>query len=863
VAKQRKSEGDDSNGQAFPIVGIGASAGGLEALEQFLKRVPARSGMAFVVVQHLDPTHKGMLAEILGRESALPVHEITDRVRVKPDHVYVIPPNKDLSIVHGVLHLLVPVAPRGLRLPIDFFFRSLAEELRERSIGVVLSGMGSDGTSGLRAIRVVAGAVFVQTPASAKFDAMPRSAIDAGLADRVALPQELPEKIAEYLRHTRRVTSPPPLVPGGEAEGAVEKIIGLLRLESGNDFSNYKSSTIHRRIERRQGLHQIDDIARYVRYLRENPKETELLFKELLIGVTSFFRDPAAWEQLKTKALPGLFAGRPRNAVFRAWVPACSTGEEAYSLAIILREAQSELGARTNAKLQIFATDLDKSAIDVARQGLYPPNIAADVSPERLARFFTEEGRSYRLKREIREAVTFATQNVLQDPPFTKLDLLSCRNLLIYLTPKAQETLIPLFHYSLRPDGVLFLGGAEAIGTGTALFQPLEGKARLYRRLDPTSRESAKDFAATFAHIQPKSAASPFQAPPVDAATSPNLQSLVEHLLLRRFAPAAVLTGSKGDVLYVSGDTGRYLEVPAGKVNWNVLAMARDGLRHAVTSAFHKAATSNQPATLVGLRTRGRGGAHRVDLTIEPIQEPPALHGTVLLTFRDGAAAGPKAVRAELPRPSGASRASTVSRLERDLREAGDELRTTREEMQASQEELKSSNEELQSTNEELQSTNEELTTSKEEMQSMNEELQTYNHELQAKVDELARTSNDMRNLLDSTEIAILFLDDVLNVRRFTPQATTLFKLIPGDVGRPLADLTSELDYPEIYDDAREVLRTLVFRERDAACRDGRRLRVRIMPYRTHDNRIDGVVITLTNLNRNERIAASEPKAGK
>lgn len=846
---------------SFPVIGIGASAGGLEALERFLKNLPPSQGaMSFVVVQHLDPTHEGMLPELLQRASAIPVLQITDRMRVEPGHVYVIPPNKDLSIVHGVLHLLVPVAPRGLRLPIDFFLRSLAEDLKERSIGVVLSGMGSDGTQGLRAIREHAGAVFVQTPDTAKFDGMPRSAIDAGLADVVAPVDELPGKISEYLRHARHVALPERPVTDSETQSGLEKIIGLLRSATGHDFSAYKSSTLHRRIERRMGLHQIDEIARYVRYLRENPQEGELLFHELLIGVTSFFRDPAVWERLKSETLPGLLATCAKDAVLRAWVPACSTGEEAYSLGIVFKEAAEQSSPTKNVTLQIFATDLEAGAIEKARQGLYPANIAADVSAERLDRFFVEDAPGYRVRKDIRDLVVFATQNVLHDPPFTKLDFLACRNLLIYLTPEAQEKLIPLFHYSLRPGGVLCLGSAETIGGFTDLFAPLDGTSRLYRRIEPAvGRPAPGDFSTAVARLPDHATEPTATEPAVKPPGALNLQTAVEQYLLKHFAPAALFVSPKGDVLYVSGRSDKYLEVPAGKANWNVFAMARAGLRGALAGPFHKAVRTKSTQRLSGVKVKTHGGTQAVDVVIEPFEDVPAMRGTVMILFEDAAA--PTAREAPGKGQRSSRGGAALARLEQELEQTRHELRTARDEMQTSEEELKSTNEELQSTNEELQSTNEELTTSKEEMQSMNEELQTLNHELQAKVDDLSRTSNDMKNLLDSTEIAILFLDEALNVRRFTPQATTIFKLIPGDVGRPLADLASNLSYPEIHDDAREVLRSLLFKEKTVAAKDGRSFRVRIMPYRTSDNRIDGVVVTLTNVNEAARSTNGQNEA--
>ncbi len=829
-----------AGGVSFPIVGIGASAGGLEALEQFLGRVPAGSGMAFVIVQHLDPTHKGIMPELLQRATGMKVIQVKDRTKVRPDCVYVIPPNKDMSILHGVLHLLEPSAPRGLRLPIDFFLRSLALDQQERSIGVILSGMGSDGTLGLRAIKEKAGVVLVQEPGTAKFDGMPRSAIDAGLADIVAPVDELPGKILTYLQRT-------PLIARTEVDlehkmqSGLEKAVILLRAHTGHDFSLHKRNTLYRRIERRMGIHQISKMAAYVRYLQENSQELDLLFKELLIGVTSFFRDPAAWEQLRAQAIPALLANRPPGQALRAWVPGCSTGEEAYSLAAVLKEAVEEIKPKGQFTVQVFATDLDRDAIDKARQGLFPANIAADVSPQRLGRFFAKEQRGYAVRKEIREMVIFAPQNLIMDPPFTKLDILSCRNLLIYLTPEVQKKLIPLFHYSLNPGGILFLGSAETIGGATDLFVPLSGKSRLFRRTEFGLRPESVEFPPSFG-AGPPGGPEARQAP----KTPVSVQSLADQLVLQRYAPPAVLVNDKGDIFYISGRTGKYLEPAAGKANWNLFAMAREGLRYELAGAFQKALRRKGSVMLHGLKIETNGGEQFVDLTVQRLEEPGPLEGLVMIVFTDVAAT--EAAKAPVRPPQAHVRNARLAQLEQELLQVRAEARATHEEMQTSQEELRSANEELQSTNEELQSTNEELTTSREEMQSLNEELQTLNAELSAKVEELSRSSNDMRNLLDSTDIATLFLDKDLNVRRFTTQATNIVKLIPGDVGRPITDLVSDLMHPTLAADAREVLRTLTATERPAATRDGRWFTVRIMPYRTMDDRIDGVVITFTDI---------------
>lgn len=820
----------------FPIVGIGASAGGLEALEQFLARVPPGSGMAFVIVQHLDPTRKGIMPELLQRATGMKVIQVKNRTPVREDCVYVIPPNKDMSILHGVLHLLAPASPRGLRLPIDIFLRSLALDQQERSVGVILSGMGSDGTLGLRAIKEKAGVALVQEPATAKFDSMPRSAIDAGLADIVAPAGELPGKIFAYLQRKPLIVRTE-LVLEDKTQSALEKVIVLLRDHTGNDFSLYKRNTLYRRIERRMGIHQITKMARYVRYLQENSQELDLLFKELLIGVTNFFRDPAVWEELRTQVIPALLASRSPGHALRAWVPGCSTGEEAYTLAMVFREAVEALKPKASFVLQIFATDLDRDAIDKARHGVFPPNITTDVSAERLKRFFTKEDHGYRVRREIREMVIFAPQNIIMDPPFTKLDLLSCRNLLIYLTAEVQKKLMPLFHYSLTPGGLLLLGSAETVGSSTDLFASVSAKARIFKRTETVQRPVQVEFPASFKVGKPFG---PESAQPAKPLAS--LQSLADQLILRSYAPPTVLTNDKGDIFYISGRTGKYLEPAAGKANWNLFAMAREGLRYELAGAFPKALKQKESVLLHALKVGTDGGTQCVDVSVQRLDEPGPLHGLVIIVFTDVA----MAVTTHTSKTPAQNARLTAS--ERELQRVRAEARITHEEMQTSQEEIRSANEELQSTNEELQSTNEELTTSKEEMQSLNEELQTVNAELQAKLQELSSSSNDMKNLLDSTDIAMLFLDRHLNVRRFTHQATKIIKLIPSDVGRPITDLVSNLDDPALSADACEVLRSLVPKEKPVSTPDGRWFSVRIMPYRTLDDRIDGVVITFADI---------------
>jgi len=839
----------------FPIVAIGASAGGLEALEEFLSHVPASSGMAFVVIQHLDPDYKGMMPELLQRTTKMPVMQAKSRMKVKPDCVYVIPPNSDLSILHDSLYLLDPVAPRGLRLPIDFFFRALADDRRERAIGVILSGMGSDGTLGVRAIKEHGGLVLAQEPATAKFDSMPKSVIDAGLADIVATAEELPQRIIDILHLPLRPRMAEAEPESADQKSAFDKICILLRARTGHDFSLYKKTTVYRRIERRMAIHQLDRIADYVHYLRENPQELELLFKELLIGVTNFFRDPATWAYLQDQVLPALLASQPPGSALRAWVAGCSSGEEAYSLAITFREVQEQLKPAGRYSLQIFATDLDPDAIEKARRAVYPVNIATDVSEARLKRFFVEDGSGYRVSKEIREMVVFAPQNVIMDPPFTKLDILTCRNLLIYLGPELQKKLLPLFHYSLKPGGILMLGSAESIGGFTNLFDPLEGKARLFRRSNSASRTVELEFPTR--HFPTKAE---FPMDPKPEPRVANLQTLADQLLLQRFSPAAVLVNASGDLVYISGRTGKYLEPAAGRVNWNIHAMAREGLHQELALALPSALRSGELVLCRNLRVGTNGGTQVIDLTVYPIQEPSALRGMAMVVFTD-VATPPAAVASTGKRsPRVAQR---EAELEQAVAQAIQEARRLREEMQTSQEEVKSTNEELQSTNEELQSTNEELTTSKEEMQSLNEELQIVNVELQSKVDELSSANNDMKNLLNSTDLATVFLNNALHIRRFTTQATRLFKLIPGDIRRPLSDIVTDLIYPDLQSDAEEVLRTLSFCEREVSTGDGRWFQVKIMPYRTLENVIDGVVITFTDISRAKTLEAELRALGR
>ncbi len=837
----------------FPIVGIGASAGGLEALEQFFENVPNENGMAFVVIQHLDPTHVGIMPELLQRTTKMKVVQVSDRLKVQANHVYVIPPNKSMSLLKGYLFLFEPVELRGLRLPIDYFFRSLAEDQMEKSIGIVLSGMGSDGSLGLQAIKEKNGIVLVQDPLTAKFDGMPHSAINAAVIDIVAPVDELPSKLIAYLNHS------PGIVPQPEnddnSKTNLEKIIILLRSQAGHDFSFYKKNTLFRRIERRMGIHQINKIPNYVRFLQENPKELDILFKELLIGVTNFFRDTAVWDKLKEEILPELFAELPNGHVLRAWVVGCSTGEEAYSLAMVFKEVSEKFKKDKNFSLQIFASDIDSDAIEVARKGVFNSNLLFDVSAERVSKFFIKDGEQYRVNTSIREMIVFAPHNVIKDPPFTKLDLLTCRNLLIYMEPVLQKKLMNLFHYSLNTGGIMILGSSENENSHNKQFTPIDTKLKLYKHF-PNPTSDLLDFPSSFSHrrIQPTVDIQPTK-------TADNIQNLADQLLLQHFAPASVLINQEGDIIYITGRTGNYLEPAAGKANMNIYAMAREGLRNELPGAIRKAKQNDKPVKLQNIKVGTNGGVQFVNITFQHIEKPDSMKGLIMVVFYD-VATPPKASVKKL-KPGEQSSVVDRHELELELQHTREELQSTREDMQTTQEELKSANEEMQSTNEELQSTNEELTTSKEEMQSLNEELQTINAELQSKVADYVAANNDMKNLLNSTDIATLFLDKELNIRRYTDQLTKLFKLRQSDIGRPFTDMVTDLNYPEMTEHATEVLNTLVYKETAVSTRDGKWFTVRIMPYRTFDDRIDGLVITLINITKAKKMEAELEKARK
>jgi two-component system CheB/CheR fusion protein len=852
-----------------PVVGIGASAGGLAAFEAFFSGMPADSdpGMAFVLVQHLAPDHKSVLTDLIQRHTRMKVLEVEDGMQVNANCVYIIAPNRDMAFINGKLQLLEPAEPRGRRLPIDFFFRSLAQDQHERAIGIVLSGTGSDGMLGVRAIKGEGGMVMAQTPTSCEFNGMPSSAISTGLVDLVMTPVEMPAQIIAYTKYAFTLPVLPPRHAKPFSDNALSKVFVLVRNQIGHDFSQYKPSTIHRRIERRMAVHQLDNVDDYVRYLQNNPAETEALFRDLLIGVTNFFRDPEAFASLEETVIPSLFEGKQPGAALRVWVPGCSTGEEAYSIAILLQEKMDAL--RQNYRIQIFGTDIDSQAIAVARTGMYPASIAADVTAQRLARFFSIEpgGQTYRIQKKIRDMLIFSTHDVIRDPPFSKVDLLSCRNVMIYMDLSLQKKLIPMFHYALNPNGIMFLGNSEGIGAYESAFTVLDSKAKLYRRRSDFQSPSRPEFRPPTTPTKPFELGDSRALRPVKLP----LRELTERALLEQVAPAAALVNALGDIFYLHGRTGRYLEPAEGEVSINnILKMAREGLRYELGAALHQALSSKAPVRVSGLRVKLNQEVLGVNLLVRQVPMDPQQgeQAPLYLVVMEEAPVPPApAVAAgqapESPEASAQSDAR-VAELHHALQAKEQFLQAVNAQLETSNEQLKSSNEEMQSINEEFQASNEELETSREEMQSINEELATVNAELQAKVAELSRANNDMNNLLAGTEIATVFIDPQLHILRFTPKASQIIHLMPVDIGRPVAHLASNLvGYAQLVPDAQAVLDTLQPKEVTVQSQNGDWYLLRMLPYRTLENQVQGVVITFFNITQLKQQAAELKQAAE
>jgi len=830
----------------FPVVGIGASAGGIEAVKQVLQALPADTGMAFVLVQHLDPTHASMLTEILSRATSMPVSEVTDQMAVEPNHVYVIPPGMNMAISQGTLRLSPREETPGQHRVVDHFLHSLAEDQGHKAIGVILSGSATDGTLGLEAIKAEGGITFAQDD-TAQHKSMPRSASAAGCVDFVLPPDEIAREIVRISRH-------PYVAPGAEAavEGAREpklnEVLDQLRFATGVDFSNYKRNTLYRRVTRRVVLHKMEGLGDYVRFLQSNPAEVEALYQDVLISVTSFFRNPEAFEMLKGKVFPRLTQERSRHEAMRIWVLGCSTGEEAYSIAIAFAEFAEASGRQI--PLQLFATDLNGVGIEKARAGIYSKTVTQEVSPERLRRFFVEMDGNYRITKSIRDTCVFARHNVLSEPPFSRIDLISCRNMLIYLEPSLQQRVLSILHYALQPKGFLWLGGSETIGAYRDLFEMEDAKQKIYVKKLGAKRVTV-DLLPTPLRAEPRAAGQPGREV---GGPGTDVQREADRLLLARYAPASVLVNAELEIVQFRGDTGRYLAPSPGKASLNLLKMLREGLLVGVRGAVHKARRSEAPAREEGLRIKSNGGYRSVNVQVIPVKRNGGPEEHFLVLFEE-AALGPqprgKQARLKMAKAKVAGRREResseheIARLTQELAATREYLQSVIEQQEAANEELQSSNEEVQSANEELQSTNEELETSKEEIQSSNEELATVNEELHNRNLELSQSINDFVNLLASVQLPIVMLGSDLRIRRFTPMAEKLFKLIPADVGRPITDIKLTVDIPDLEQMLADVVETASVKEREVRDKQGRWYLLRIRPYRTLESRIDGAVLLL------------------
>lgn len=825
----------DATEQTFPVVGVGASAGGLNAFTKLLKNLPADTGMAFVLVQHLDPKHVSLLPELLARASAMPVVEISDGTRIAPNHVYVMPPNYSLAMLHGVLHLMPRPDEHGKHLPIDDFLRSLAEDRQSNAIGVILSGTASDGTLGMKSVKAESGITFAQSEDSAEYDGMPHSAIAAGHVDFVLTPEDIGKELVRIARHP--FLSLEETGPRGElvSEGGdnLNKIFVLLRSRTGNDFTYYKHSTIRRRIKRRMVLHQLEKMEDYVKYLQKQPGELDALFQDILINVTSFFRDPETFEALKQEVFPILIEKRPAEQPLRIWVPGCSTGEEVYSLAIALLEF---LGNRSsNLQIQIFASDIDDKAIDKARQGVYPEGIRDDVAPERLQRYFVKTPGGYQISKAIRNVCVFAVQNVIKDPPFSRLDLICCRNLMIYLGAVLQKKVLRTFLYALLPGRFLMLGTSETIGIFADQFVTVDKKNKIYTKKSAAALPG-HDFTSPD-HVAPLPAAdlTASKRPP----SAHDLLHEAERLILSAYGPPGVIINQDMQILHFRGQIGPYIEPSPGSASLNLLRMARQDLVMELRAAVNQAVKARSQARKEGVRIRDADGYRIVNLQVLPLAAEGAVEPHYLVLFEPGSEVTTVA-------SPDAKAPDTTENLR--IQALEQELLSNREYMQSIIEEQEATNEELQSANEELQSTNEEMETAKEELQSANEELSTTNEEHENLNQELTNSNNDLANLLASVELAIVILSDDLRIRRFTPTAISLLNLIDADIGRPIGNIRPNVSVPDLEHRVRQVIATMSVQSIEVQDSNGRYYALSIRPYKTMDNRIEGVVMSFINI---------------
>ena len=854
----QRPEPQSSKGALFPIVGVGASAGGLEAFTQLLKALGSETEMAYVLVQHLDPSHESALTELLAKATEMPVRQVTDAMPVEPNHVYVIPPNVDMTISQRILRLTPRTEKQGQHMPIDRFLRSLAEDQRSNAIGVILSGTASDGTLGLAAIKAEGGITFAQDERSAKFDGMPQSAIAAGCVDFVLPPDAIAGELARIRAHPYLATSSSSrtaeLVPDGDPQ--LKDILHLLRTANGVDFSDYKPATVKRRILRRMALHKVGELKGYVQFLQHHPAEVEALYEDILIKVTSFFRDPDAFEALKTEVFPSILKHRSPEEPIRVWVPGCSTGEETYSLAIALLEFLGN--RRADIPIQLFGTDLGQGSIEKARAGIYPQSIAADVSPERLRRFFVKVEGGYRINKTIRDICVSARQNLLQDPPFSRIDVISCRNVLIYLGPVLQKRIMPIFHYALKPRGFLMLGGAEGIlGTASDLFELMDRKHKIYCRKS-TASGLHFDFAASRYSTEAGNIAGGKEAPPRESGVRLlDLHKEADRILLTKYAPVAVVINDNMEVLESRGHVGLYLELAPGRASFNILKMAREGLLFDLQSAISDAKKEKEsvPVRKENIQIERNGELKDVNLEITAFKATSNGGRHFLIMFEDarpagGANAAETGAEETTPSKGGKEkRSDQSSHLKKELAATKRYLHSIVEDKEASNEELQAANEEILSSNEELQSTNEELQTAKEELESTNEELHTVNEELHNRNFELTEANTDLVNLLSSVNIAMVMLGRDLRIRRVTPGGGRRFGILLTDVGRPITNIRPNIDVPDLEQMISEVINTVSVREREVQDREGHWYSLRILPYKTLEGTVEGAVLTLVDIN--------------
>ncbi len=839
----------------FPVVGIGASAGGFEAFADLLRHLPSNPEMAFVLVQHLDPTHGSMLPDILSRTVKMPVSEVTDGVKIEPEHVYVIPANTTMVIKDGVLRLGARIMTRGQHMPIDLFFESLADERGSQAIGVILSGTASDGTEGCRAIKAAGGITFAQDEVSAKFSGMPRSAVAAGCVDFVMKPNEIAKELQRIVRHPL-ITPIGAGFTGALAPGRdMDELMSMVAEQSGVDFSLYKQTTLHRRIRRRMVVHRLEKLSDYVRFIKSNPKELDELYRDILIHVTGFFRDPAAFDALRKVVFPAILKDRSLdNFPIRIWIPGCSTGEEVYSVAIVLLEylwdkhhslSLASIGSKA---VQIFATDISDGSLDRARNGTYIESAVSDVSPERLSKFFIKIDGGYQINKALREMCIFAKQNVAKDPPFSNLDLISCRNLLIYLGPALQKRVIPTFHYALKPEGYLMLGRSESLGAFTDHFSLIDKKQKIYQK-----KRSPARLISYFTEPVPVPRKVHESHLPKAPAGGISVEKEAERVLLSRFTPASIVVNEHMEVVHVRGKAGAFLEIAEGYPTANLSKIAREGLLVDLHAAFKKAKKTNAPARAEGVQVKTNGTTKEVNLTVSPVPVDGITGKFFLIVFqevphRPGVPEkGSKTIKAN----KAAGR--EIERIRHENADLKQQLRSLLEEHETTTEEFKSANEEVLSANEELQSTNEELETAKEELQSGNEELNTLNEELHNRNAELSLANNDLVNLLGNINLAIVMVGSDLRIRRFTPPAEKLLNLIAGDVGRRIGEIRPNLQVDNLEKLVKEVVDNATVQQLEVEGTDDKWYQIRVRPYKTWDNKIDGAVLSLQDVDAFKR----------